>query len=105
MGLLIIFTLISFVITDTLIRDSKESKIKSIWLRLFKKKIILILQERGKRISNKINSQIPRDHKGRPDLSMYLKNISEKYAHKVFLVFITLLLITIISVVLSFIKS
>jgi len=36
MGLLIIFTLISFIITDTLIRDSKESKIKSIWLRLFK---------------------------------------------------------------------
>ncbi len=105
MGLLIIFTLISFVITDTLIRDSKESKIKSIWLRLFKKKIILILQERAKRISNKINSQIPRDHKGRPDFSMYLKNISEKYAHKVFLVFVTLLLITIISVVLSFIKS
>jgi len=105
MGLLIIFTLISFVITDTLIRESKESKIKSIWLRLFKKKIILILQERGKRISNKINSQIPRDHKGRPDLSMYLKNISEKYAHKVFSVFVTLLLITIISVVLSFIKS
>ncbi len=105
MGTLIIFTLISFMVTDILIRDSKESKIKSIWLRLFKKKIVLIIQERGERISNKIINKIPKDHKGRLDLSMHLKNISEKYAHKVFLVFITLLLITIISVVLSFIKS
>jgi hypothetical protein len=103
MQILVLLTLISFFITDTLIRESKDSKIKRTWVRLFKKGLLSSYQGKLKKFTQSVVNKIPRDSKGRLDLKMFVSELSEKYTYKILTVFILLLILTLILTVLSFI--
>lgn len=103
MGIIFFIMFISFLGTDTLIRDSKDSKIKTLWVRIFKKRLFDVFNEKMSLLSKKLNSKIPRNEKGLLDINSLVKTLSEKYAYKVFVVFILSLLLSITYLIFSII--
>lgn len=103
MDVIFFILFISFLGTDTLIRDSKDSKIKSLWVRIFKKRLFDVFNEKMSLLSKKINSKVPKNEKGLPDFNSSTKTLSEKYTYKVFVVFILSLLLSITYLIFSII--
>lgn len=103
MGFIFFILFFSFLGTDTLIRDSKDSKIKTLWVRIFKKRLFDVFNEKMSLLSKKLNSKIPKNEKGLPDINSLVKTLSEKYAYKVFVVFILSLLLSITYLIFSII--